>query len=546
MYRTGQKANRAMEKFFNTAGPMKRYMNYYISSFDRFDYDEIESLIHKERYFVLHAPRQTGKTSALFEMMERINSEGRYDCLYANIESAQASRSDVGSGIRTICESIASAAFIYLKNSSLKEWVSENKREIEPQKLLFELLQYWTINNPKPIVLFIDEVDALVGDTLISFLRQIRTGYNQRPDAFPQSIVLCGVRDVRDYRIHTKDNEIITGGSAFNIKAKSLPLDNFTYDESKKLLLQHTTETGQEFEEKIFDKLWSDTKGQPWLVNALANEMTWENKTLRNDRTRVIMLEDYKEAREVLIHTRATHLDQLIDKLQEPRVRRVIIPILANKSSEESDFSDRDLEYVSDLGLITRRPSVAISNDIYRESIPRELTIAKQQSIANQEQQWYIKEDNSIDMPKLLLAFQQFFRTNADSWIEKFEYKEAGPQLLLQAFLQRIINGGGRINREYGLGRKRTDIFIEWPTDRQRGFFGEKVQQVVIETKILYANLDKTIEEGLKQTLEYGDIVGADEYHLIIFDRKKDVKWDDKIWHKVEFYEEREVLVWGC
>jgi hypothetical protein len=169
-----------------------------------------------------------------------------------------------------------------------------------------------------------------------------------------------------------------------------------------------------------------------------------------------------------------------------------------------------------------------------------------QSSITNQEQSWYIKEDNSVDMPKLLKAFQQFFRENAESWIERFDYKEAGPQLLLQAFLQRIINGGGRINREYGLGRKRTDIFIEYPLDEELGFFGDKIQRVVIETKILYSNLEKTIEKGLEQSLEYTDKAGADETHLIIFNRDKDIEWEDKIWHEVRVYEGREVLVWGA
>jgi hypothetical protein len=534
-----------MKKFFNTAGPIIKEDHYYISSFERVDYEEIEQLIRQKRYFVLHAPRQTGKTSALFEMMERINSEERYTCLYVNIEPAQASRDNVDSGIRTVCECIASGIEFYLEDESFEKWIRANKREIESQKLLFTMLKVWSQRSKKPIVLFLDEVDALVGDTLISLLRQIRSGYNQRPSGFPQSIVLCGVRDVRDYRIHTKDNEIITGGSAFNIKAESLTIGNFTFEECKKLYLQHTKFTRQKFEEKIFYHLWSDTKGQPWLVNALGHELTWKERELR-DRTKEITLKYYFRARERLIYGRATHLDQLIDKLQEDRVRRVIAPILANKTSNDADFTDRDLEYVADLGLITRKPSIEISNNIYKETIPRELTIAKQQSIANQNILWYKKEDNSIDMVKLLKAFQQFFRENADSWIERFDYKEAGPQLLLQAFLQRIINGGGRINREYGLGRKRTDIFIEYPLDEELGFFGDEIQKVVIETKIFYSNLEQTIQKGLEQTLEYSDSVGANESHLIIFNRDKDVKWDDKIWYKKMSFEGRGVGVWGA
>jgi len=536
-----------MEKFFNTAGPIKKNLHYFISSFDRIDYEDIENLINQQKYFVLHAPRQTGKTTALFEMMERINKEGVYDCCYVNIEPAQASRGNIDRGIRTICDCISDSVSLYLKNDSLSEWLLSAKKTMESEKLLLSMLKHWASNNKKPIVLFLDEVDTLVGDTLISLLRQLRAGYNQRPEAFIQSAILCGVRDIRDYRIHTKNNEIITGGSAFNIKVKSLTIEKFSAAECKKLFNQHTEQTDQIFEDDIYNKLWADTKGQPWLVNALAYEMTYESKELRKDRTINITLNHYNQAREALIQSRATHLDQLTDKLTEERVRRVIAPLLSSEGLSAEQFNERDIEYVIDLGLITyyQGKRIEISNDIYKEIIPRELTLGMQSSIVNQEQEWYICEDNTLDIKKLIKAFQQFFRENADSWIEKFDYREAGPQLLLQAFLQRIINGGGRINREYGLGRKRTDIFIEWPLDKNKGFFGEKIQRIVIETKILYSNLEKTIEKGLYQTLEYGTIVGADEHHLIIFNRSKDTSWDEKIWYIKKRHNKKSVDVYG-
>ena len=418
-----------MDRFFNTAGPTQTDINYYISSFDRIDYDEIEMLMDSRRYFVLYAPRQTGKTSALLEIMDRVNSEGRYNCVYANIEVAQTARGDVVRGIDAICHVIASSISLYLKDERVEKWLTENRKRISIDNLLSTLLKYWSQVSSKPCILFLDEVDALVGDTLISLLRQIRAGYAARPKAFPHSMILCGVRDVRDYRIHIKDNEIITGGSAFNIKAKSLTIDNFTFEECKKLYIQHTDHTGQKFDEKIFPHLWEDTKGQPWLVNALGHELTWEERELR-DRTKEITLEHYFRAKERLIQSRATHLDQLVDKLQEPRVRSVISAILSGEEDNYKIKSD-DQQYVADLGLIVTKPKVAIANNIYKEVIPRELTWVTQTRIIN-EQQWYIKEDRSIDVIKLLLAFQQFFRENSDSWIEKFDYKESGPQLLLQ------------------------------------------------------------------------------------------------------------------
>ena len=378
-----------MNKFFNTAGPIIPSDHYYISSADRIDWDEIDMLIASKKYFLLHAPRKTGKTSALLEMMERINEKDDYNVLYANIEAAQTTRNDVDRGMDAVCTTIYESADTYLDNTEIGQWYREEGRAINPESRLTSLLKHFAKISTKPLVLFLDEVDALVGDTLISLLRQIRAGYAQRPEYFPQSIVLCGLRDIRDYRIHRSDGEIITGGSAFNIKSRSLLMGNFTYEECQNLYQQHTKETGQTFSEDIYPELWEDTKGQPWLVNALAYEMTWEIKQLR-DRIIPITIEHYQSAKESLIRSRATHLDQLADKLKEPRVHRVISKLLAGDQGEiqkqtQEQMSDDDLQYLADLGLITIKPKIAISNRIYQEIIPRELTFNTQYMIPNQE-----------------------------------------------------------------------------------------------------------------------------------------------------------------
>jgi hypothetical protein len=533
-----------MERFFNTAGPMIPEDHYYIDALTRVDWEEIRRLIHGKRYFVMHAPRQTGKTSALMAMMHALNEEGNYACAYSNIEAAQVARNDVSQGIPTVCSAVSTALASYLERPELRKWYLEEGVKIQPQDQLFQLLSHWTVTSDKPTVLFIDEIDALVGDTLVSVLRQLRAGYNVRPGEFPQSIILCGVRDVRDYRIHQGSGEIITGGSAFNIKTKSLRMGNFSQEETKALWLQHTEETGQVFDDAIFPELWEDTYGQPWLVNALGQEIIWDIRANR-DRSRKITLSDYKEAREELIQSRATHLDQLIDKLEEPRVHRVIAAIISGESSDIEPIKPDDQQYVEDLGLIRTRPKIAISNRIYMEVIPRELTWIAQTHIPEQEQEWYVTPEHSLDMPKLLAAFQQFYREHADIWSKSFMFEEAAPQLLLQAFLQRIVNGGGLITREYGLGRKRTDLFIEWPLDEKQGIHGP-LQRIVIEVKLLRGALETIISQGLEQTADYVRRVGADEAHLMIFDRNPEKAWDERIWRRDGNYGGLDITIWGA
>jgi len=278
--------------------------------------------------------------------------------------------------------------------------------ESGPHGALQGLLSRWSEENDRPIVLLLDEVDSLVGDTLISLLRQIRAGYPDRPDGFPQTVLLCGVRDVRDYRIHNGDNQIVLGGSAFNIKFASLRLENFSHEEVAVLYAKHTEETGQAFGDGVIDYVFGQTGGQPWLVNAIAYEACFEMEASR-DRTQSVTLGVIADAREGLIERRDTHLDQLGGKLKESRVRRVIGRILADTTGERSTIPEDDLQYVEDLGLVRTRPQLTVANPIYREVIPRTLTWTTQVLIP-QETAWYIEEDGRLDLPKLLDAFQQF------------------------------------------------------------------------------------------------------------------------------------------
>ncbi len=536
------------ERFFNTSGPVVAADHYSIPPLQRLDLDEVLRLIRAKRYFVLHAPRQTGKTSALLALRDLLNEGGEYRCVYANVETGQTARGDVAGGMTAILAELRIRARITLPGSGLEDLARGALEDAGAHSALRETLVRWSTADPKPLVLFLDEIDALVGDTLISVLRQLRAGYDMRPAAFPQSVILCGIRDVRDYRIHSESaGEIIAGGSAFNIKAKSLRLGDFDEADVGSLLAQHTGETGQEFTEGAVAAVWNQSQGQPWLVNALAYQACFENKAAR-DRSRTIDEEEIMEAREELILGRQTHLHQLADKLREERVRRVIEPVLSGGAGSGADkASPDDVEYVRDLGLLARRGTARIANPIYREVIPRELMYARDSEIL-QETEWYVKPDGDLDVEGLLAAFQRFFREHSEHWLERFQYKEAGPQLLLQAFLQRVVNGGGRIEREYALGSRRTDLLIVWPPGRFAGAAepGVPARRYVVECKILHHSLEATVREGLEQTLDYMDRCGGESGHLVVFDRDASKPWEEKLYRRDESLEGRPVTVWGA
>ena len=525
-------------RFFNTEGPVRPDDHYAIAPLDRVDVDELLSLIRAKRYFVLHAPRQTGKTSALIALRDLLNSGavGDFRCVDVDVEVGQVARDDTARGMRSILSSLAASARLLGDDFPRRTWL-DVLQQSGPDDALKDLLIEWCVANPVPLVLLVDEIDSLVGDTLLSVLRQLRAGYQRRPDAFPQSVVLCGVRDIRDYRIRSSTGEVIAGGSPFNVAAKSLRMGDFTEAETRALMAQHTEETGQRFSEAAVDSVWTQSCGQPWLVNALCAGACFDNKAGR-DRSRTIEVDDVYAAREELILARRTHLDQLMHKLEEERVRRVVEPML---SGGEARHHTRDLEYLRDLGLVAVADPPRIANPIYREVVPRELGYVLQSSL-DIHTRWYVDGDGRLNMTKLLTAFGTFFGEHAEHWLGQLgAYREAAPQLILQSYLHRVVNSGGRIEREYGLGRGRTDLLVLWP--RESGQPSDLWERFVVECKVLRdtdrKSLASVIECGVKQTLGYMARCGAEEGHLVVMDRRSEERRRGEEQRRGEDAEER-------
>ncbi|MEA1051181.1 AAA-like domain-containing protein [Lamprobacter modestohalophilus] len=495
-------------RFFNTEGPVRSDKHYCLAPLQRWDLEEVLSLIDLEKYFLLHAPRQTGKTTCLLALMNYLNRDGRYRALYVNIEAAQSARERVEQGMAIICSALGRAARLYLGDARPADWCSAQGREIAAGDRLAALLEFWAGADPQPLVLLLDEVDTLVGDTLISLLRQLRAGYPQRPNHFPHTVVLCGVRDLRDYRIHSSaEQAIITGGSAFNIKAKSLRLGDFSRAEVQTLLGEHTAETGQAFTPQALERIWELTQGQPWLVNALAYETCFDRPEGR-DRSRSIGIEVIDQAKENLILRRVTHLDQLADKLREERVRRVIEPMLAGTALGQVPEDDR--QYLVDLGLLRRANGggLMVANPIYREVLPRALAGGPQDSLPQISPTW-LNADGSLNPDQLLSAFLSFWRRHGEPLLGSAPYHEIAPHLVLMAFFQRVVNGEGTLEREYAIGRGRMDLCLRY-RDLTLG----------MELKVWRDGAPDPLTEGLGQLDGYLAGLGLDNGWLVIFDRR--------------------------
>jgi len=513
-------------RYFNTVGVTDPKRHYFLPH--RLNWDQLEEFIEKQYYFILHAPRQSGKTTAIKEFVRHLNQEEKYCALYLSTEIAKVAVNNVAQANKLLAYELLDQVRDTFPNNPIADVIKKLLTdEFFPERLVYEILRAWSEQNQRPLVLFFDEFDGLVGDSLISLLAQFRSGYSNRPNHFPQTICLIGVRDLRDYKIKTKTQEELgILYSPFNIKAESIKLPNFSEEDVHTLYLQHTQETGQQFTDEAIKHAYYLTQGQPWLANALAYQACFRDV---QDRSITITKEIIDRAKEGLILRRDTHLDALVDRLREPRVYNIIDMVISGGMAH-LQYSDDDLQYVRDLGLVTRK-GIAVANPIYQEILPRALVYSAQEGLPFNSIDYVDSKKNLLAI-KLLEKFQQFYRENAEIWLQGSAYKECGPHLIMMAFLQRIINGGGTIHREYGLGRGRVDLLIHW-----------KQQRIVIELKIRRG--EKSIIEGLEQTAEYMDEANATEGHLVVFDPSKK-SWDEKIYREQRQEKGKCIEVWGC
>jgi hypothetical protein len=489
-----------MTRWFNTAGPCRAERHYMLPPITRLP--QVERLVDQESYFVIHAPRQIGKTTAITGLAQQLTASGRYTAIVLSAEVGAPFSQDIAVAEDAILGAWRNKISIRLPpDQQPPAWT-----ESAPGQKILSALQSWALASPRPLAIFIDEIDSLQDITLISILRQLRDGYQNRPDAFPQSIGLIGLRDVRDYKMASGGSDRLHTASPFNIKVESLTMRNFYAEEVSELYQQHTDDTGQVFTPAASQLAFELTQGQPWLVNAIARQLV---EVVAPDPSTPITSVMVEEAKEILIRRQDTHLDSLAERLREDRVKAIIEPILAGQ--ELPNTSNEDRQYLVDLGLLKRDPAggLVIANPIYREVLPRVLVQGSQDSLPMIAPTW-LNGFGEIDLDILLQAFLDFWLEHGEALLKSAAYPEIAPHLVFMAFLHRVVNGGGTLNREYAIGRDRMDLCLR---------YGEMV--LGIELKVWRTGEADPLTKGLPQLEGYLDRLKQPSGWLVIFDSRK-------------------------
>jgi hypothetical protein len=519
-----------MRPSFNTAGPCIPGEHYMLPPERRLG--GVMRLIDEQKFFTLTAGRQTGKTTSARWIVRHLNATEGWRALWVDIQEAR-EEPDPTKAFRTVLNCFAEACEFTLPNLAVPTAAEREVWLLDPATCIEKALSWLVKQDSRRWVVLFDEADGLVGAAMVSFLTQLRKIYIQRDTrTCPSSVILVGQRQVRDYALREEDRRVLSWlgtTSPFNVTAEAMTIGTFSESEVAELLAQHTKKTGQQFLPDAAHEIYRLGQGHPWLTNAMADQIV--NRDVE-DRSIAITVEHVEASKETIILERRTHIDSLIARLREERIRKILDPMLAGGQTVD-DVLDDDFAYVKGLGLIRFRAGhYEIANPIYREVIPRALTFVRQTQIMN-EPEWYVRPDGSLDMPKLFKDWQKFWREDGHLAAEGFAYRESGPHLMLMAFLQRVVNGGGKIEREYGLGRKALDLLVVWKSERH-----------AIELKIRRNN--ETEQRGIEQLAGYLDKLGLTEGWLVLFDLRKELSWKEKLFIREISHEGKLIRLVGC
>jgi len=259
---------------FSSYGPVNTKLHYYAPR------EELIKRAHLQltgenpeeggHYITVWAPRQTGKTWAMNNVLFKLRSDERFDVVKIELEILKTEK-DVGNVLSYIEEHIARGLKKTIKDvDTLKKFQN---------MFLKERLE-------KPLILILDEFDALEEDAISAIVSAFRNIYNIRQsqtdkmtgekDYLLHSIALIGVRSVLGI-----ENQ---KGSPFNVQ-RSVHIPNLTFKEVEAMFKCHEKESGQKVNQEVIERLFYETKGQPGLTCWFGELLTegWDQFRVNKD-----------------------------------------------------------------------------------------------------------------------------------------------------------------------------------------------------------------------------------------------------------------------
>ncbi len=314
---------------FNTSGPCDPRLHYTVMREDLLRVGQ--KMVEKGKYFTIRAPRQTGKTTYFKLLIDRLNRCQDFKAFWISFEAYR---------------DIPREKFLYyFKRSILNEMNdSEIKNRLEKIELnsFLDFYNFFTIDNfEKQLTLVIDEIEGCPESVISALMHTLREMYHKKQLHALQSLILVGVSNISGI--------IMDYASPFNI-ADELIIPYFTEGEVKDLISQYEAESSQEFEDKVKQKIYQDTAGQPGLVCGICKDLV-EKFCL--DKGKPITMDDYWRCLDYYLREKIDkNISNVVAKAKQEK--DLMLKILFSEEEMPYTVHDERMKYLLVNGVINR------------------------------------------------------------------------------------------------------------------------------------------------------------------------------------------------
>jgi len=498
--------NQSIQKKFNITGVCNPEKHYIVDTKNKLN--QIMQMVNDGDYFIISKPRQYGKTTILYLLSELLNYGDDYIGLVISFEG-------IGDSF-FLDEKLFSNGFAEMIQDEMEMLNQSTKMllnmKTESLKDVSKFITTVCKNSSKNIVLMIDEVDKSSDSQLfISFLGMIRDKYLKRDysrDFTFHNVILAGVHDVRNLKIKLRPEAEKKYNSPWNIAAEFKTEMSFSPYEIGTMLKDYKENKNIEINiNEISERLYYYTSGYPFLVSKLCKII--DEVIMKNQQW---SLKDVDIAAEQLIWEKNTNFESLINNLENnPDLYNIIYDLLIEGARKVYNELNPIIGTGTIYGIFKNKNKILqIHNRIYEQVIYNYLSSKMETSITPYDYNFrddFILSDNTLNIEKILLKFQEFMKCEYSK--KDVSFLEKHGRLIFLAFLKPIINGNGFDFKEVQISEeRRLDVVITWMN-----------KQYIVELKIWRGS--EAHKKGIIQLSGYLDTLNLKKGYLIIFDFRK-------------------------
>jgi hypothetical protein len=476
------------------------------------------SMIDTGEYFIINRPRQYGKTTTLYNLVDALEKTGDYIVFNTSFEG-------VGDLMFTNEATFAPrflallADYAKYKIQDLTDWLRAESKKVNDLQDLSNAITNLVLKTDKRVVLLIDEVDKSSNNQLfVSFLGMLRNKYLSRTVAKTfHAVVLAGVHDVKSLKLKLRPDEEAKFNSPWNIAAEFTVDMNLQPFEIKPMLDEYAADKGVVMNtESIAERLFYYTSGYPFLVSKLCKML--DEQVLPTKNVREWTEADLEQTVHDLTIETNTNFENLTKNLENnPSLYELTFNILFNNDYYSYSVHDPLIAFGIMHGILKNGRGVKLHNIIYEEIIYHYMASkAKSRYLISTYTggNGFYLPNNVLDMERVLTKFQEFMKEQYSLKDQKFLERDG--RLVFLAFIRPIINGHGYDFKEVQISEeKRLDVTITYYE-----------RKYIAELKIWRG--DKAHKEGLTQLVGYLDRVNQDKGFLLIFDNNETKTWAKK------------------